>query len=366
MLTLRPRPADPTAVPAAPAVMTFSGPTVEEALRSAAAALGTSDIDVVDARRLRRGGVGGFFARETYEVVVRLRSPLPPAPGAPPPADPAGSRPPEVTTGPDGSPGRTTVAPGGDARARIDAVLARLAAQVDAAESAANCPTGGADPLDVPTPGGVRADGGRPGSRPGPGAHVVDLREPGGAAAEATVRVPDAHGHPAPPHSPPAGGDGTGLRLVSLNDDRFWADKVADARALLHDAPGPRRRRRVGPAEPAWSRDALIALGIPREVLGRLPVEDPESDLQWTAAMERALRAVLPEPVDGDDLDPGLGAAVVDAHGVRGIGPLVAACMAGALPGRIHLPDGRTRPATATELTLAVRASLCEPEAGES
>jgi hypothetical protein len=45
----------------------FEGATIEEALAAAARELGP-DVQVAEARKVRRGGVGGFFAQERYEV----------------------------------------------------------------------------------------------------------------------------------------------------------------------------------------------------------------------------------------------------------------------------------------------------------
>ncbi len=47
----------------------FEGPDLEALLEDVRARFGT-DADIVEANRIRKGGVGGFFARELFEVVV--------------------------------------------------------------------------------------------------------------------------------------------------------------------------------------------------------------------------------------------------------------------------------------------------------
>lgn len=57
-----------------PSARRFRAPTVEQALTDARAELGP-DVEVLDASRIRRGGVGGFFATDLgVEVAIRKRS----------------------------------------------------------------------------------------------------------------------------------------------------------------------------------------------------------------------------------------------------------------------------------------------------
>lgn len=55
-----------------PMLQRFDGTTIEEALAAAVAATG-QEVDVVEAQRVRSGGVLGFFAKERYEVSVTPR-----------------------------------------------------------------------------------------------------------------------------------------------------------------------------------------------------------------------------------------------------------------------------------------------------
>jgi hypothetical protein len=69
----------------------FDAPTLDEAMARVRAELGP-DAEVVEASRVRRGGVGGFFAREWVEIVARPATTSPaatPSAPAPPPVPPA-------------------------------------------------------------------------------------------------------------------------------------------------------------------------------------------------------------------------------------------------------------------------------------
>lgn len=64
----------------------FRAPTVEEALQRARELLG-DDAEIIEANRIRRGGIGGFFATE-LGVEVLAQSPAPRASGSPAPSAP--------------------------------------------------------------------------------------------------------------------------------------------------------------------------------------------------------------------------------------------------------------------------------------
>ena len=110
--------------------------------------------------------------------------------------------------------------------------------------------------------------------------------------------------------------------------------------------PAPRRT-----AEPSgWSRRTLSQLGVPRAVLAELPDNDPRSDVAWVRALTRALATAVP-PYDAD------APVVVSGVGLEGVLGIVAAGRMGLPPGTITY-DGRTAPATATELALALRSEV--------
>jgi hypothetical protein len=64
-----------------PSQQRFEGPDLEALLDDVRTRFG-ADAAIVEANRIRKGGVGGFFARELYEVVVEGDEPV--APAAPP------------------------------------------------------------------------------------------------------------------------------------------------------------------------------------------------------------------------------------------------------------------------------------------
>lgn len=126
------------------------------------------------------------------------------------------------------------------------------------------------------------------------------------------------------------------------------------ARALPQP-PGPAERpvppRR--PGEPRWSRAALLGLGLDEGFLARVLVADHADDQDWTMALAGAVKTELAAAE----------AAVPDGSvTVTGTGPaaairLINAAACGYPSDRLCLPGGDV-PATAMELTLAVRSCL--------
>jgi hypothetical protein len=110
--------------------------------------------------------------------------------------------------------------------------------------------------------------------------------------------------------------------------------------------PAPRRTAEVS----GWGRSALRQLGLPTAVLSALPAMEPKDDLAWVAALAKAFATVLPEA------DPSA-AVCVSGTGLDGVKGILAAARKGMTPGTITYA-GRTAPATAMELALAVRAEV--------
>jgi hypothetical protein len=101
-----------------------------------------------------------------------------------------------------------------------------------------------------------------------------------------------------------------------------------------------------------WSRVRLSRLGVPREVINKLPALDPIDDLGWLRALRIAIEAVV-RPAQ-----PGASAsAVVNGTGAASAMIILRAAAAGATPGTLTM-DGRTMPASPTELALAVRSCV--------
>jgi hypothetical protein len=91
---------------------------------------------------------------------------------------------------------------------------------------------------------------------------------------------------------------------------------------------------------------------VPDEVLAALPAEEPADDLRWLVALTDAIAAVVPAPVEDGDAD-----VTASGRGLRGALALMRLGVAGVAPQTLVI-DGRSLPATATELALAVRAGI--------
>ena len=61
-----------------PSQLRFEGPTLEDLLEEVYESYGP-DVNIAEANKIRKGGVGGFFAKEVYEVVVDLDADTDPA-----------------------------------------------------------------------------------------------------------------------------------------------------------------------------------------------------------------------------------------------------------------------------------------------
>ena len=112
-------------------------------------------------------------------------------------------------------------------------------------------------------------------------------------------------------------------------------------------------KRPAQPAPTGWSRQRLADLGLPEAVLAGLPAEDPSSDLHWAAALAEAIDAVLPPAAVLSEDSP----VVVDGYGLKGVLGILDAATRGFTPGTLTL-EGRTVPASATEMALVVRQAV--------
>lgn len=313
----------------------FEGSTIEEALTAAVSSLG-EDLEIIDAQRVRRRGVLGMRKRERFEVIA--------APGA---AEPKG----------------------------FDDVLRRMVERVDDAERAVGADLADTDPawwgeaeFVIPEPVGAVASPAKParrGLRRG-GRATATLER--GADVEVDVRNPAPVVAPATRASTPTTpGPDAATATASL---------VEEARQVLADAiptaaPTPARptvpatsNPHAGPEgamsvpqpvieddTPEWSRDALLALDLPPALVGRMPCADLEDDLDWVAALAKAISELLEtaESISGPCELTGHG-AVSAAQLLRG------ACDGFRLDSLII--DGRRVPATPLELALAIRSLL--------
>ncbi len=298
-------------------VEVFTGDTLEEAMAYAVATLGP-DLTVRRARKVRKG-VQGLRGKETYEVAAV------PAPRA----------------------------------SSEDAVEDAFASLLQDAESR--------EEAHQPAPAPVRRT-----ARPSVAAALREPSVPADSppAAPAAVPEPDLAVLPVPASAAPAPGGRTArsaparaavparrtqgkartsTALATLPSTAVAVRRPTTAPVESHRAVAPP----VAPGTPRWGRAELAALGLPRRVLDALPARPPRDDAAWIGALSKAFATVLPPPGAPDETHP----VVVNGYGVEGVVGLLKAAAKGMTPGTITV-DGRTAPATPTELALVVRAAL--------
>lgn len=233
----------PAAVLADGAIDVIEAATAEDAVARVHATHGPQ-ARIVDARRHRRGGIGGFFATEV--VQLHVAPPEPPAASAPPSAPPAAPQAP--------------------------------------AASAPQAPT----PPPVPTASAEAAPSAV--DRLLVGAHelpeTVDFatflrrqlaEETGGSAGASPVAAPEAPVAPEAPAAPEARA-APAVHAVAETPAAPEVPVEPDTPA----APEPM-------AGPPWSVTALLHLGLPVELVRSLDLDDAADDLAWTTALTAAV-----------------------------------------------------------------------------
>ncbi len=118
-------------------------------------------------------------------------------------------------------------------------------------------------------------------------------------------------------------------------------------------APRPHGGARASSSD-GWDRANLYRLGVPEQVLARLPGQDPSGAAAWCRALRTAVAASIPAPVLLGPEHP----VVIDGYGLEG----VCAILRGAVerrgePGRIALGSG-VWPATPAALVEVLAACL--------
>lgn len=302
----------------------FDGPTLEAALEAAVRALGP-DLHVVDARRIRTGGVAGFFSREQYEVIAGP-GPAPkaaPAPGGSPDRSGAPSVPTVPSAGPDDA-GTDEAA----VQASIDATIRALVEDVERRS----------DLVATPQFGEVLADAvARGGANP-----VID--------AEAETVVPEDEVREDEVAVETTNGCSGSVEHVGV--ERVEPEPVAEP-ALPHAERPPADEAAPVGAAPHWSRQALRRLGVPASIVNRLPTQRIGTDALWIAALTDAIAAEVPPPAQpGPEAD-----LCVSGYGAQAAVKILQAATQGFTPGTLWL-DGEALPATPVVLALAVRACL--------
>jgi hypothetical protein len=339
----------PAAGPTDGATVVIEAPTAEEALADLHAQLG-GDARIVEVRRVARGGIGGFFAREMVELHAAPgpsagAAPSGPTPGATAPAPaPAPPRPTAAVPPPTPSPAPSPA----PAPAPAPAVSASPASRLLLGEAAR---ASDLDTVDFATylRGQLAAGEVAPVARtaPEPSTHEALLERATAAAREAVrdaaagerdgggivdpvrdaVAVAPADAvvaAPAAPVAPTAVADPITVVTTPVATLEGRADTVADAApaeaAPAEAAPVELAATDVAPTDgaapaahaattpampdefrepppstdagPAWSVAALVKLGMPAALVRSLEVADPADDVAWTAALAAALRPV--------------------------------------------------------------------------
>ena len=215
----------------------FEGATIEAALAEAARVLGPN-VQVAEARKIRKGGVGGFFAQERYEVDAFI------AQGAN-----AASKP----------------------RSMDDAFDALLAEAEGREMVAAARPTGPADNAWTKS------------------LHEFLAEDEPVAEAEPVVMEPVVKPI-AQPAAPVA-------ELVTQPVGKHYAHLAPEAAPEARV-----KRARITGGEPIWSTDNLVALGVPQQICDLVAALAPTSDAEWMSVLEQAIRKFSPHPARSTDI----------------------------------------------------------------
>lgn len=256
----------PSATPVEGATEVVEALTAEAAIEQVHARLGPG-ARILDARRVLRGGVGGFFSKEHVQLHA--------APGIAPLVD--------VGAAPSGTPAADSGAPAVGSGSRAASFASPVTSPVDRLlDGAADAP----DEVDFATYLRTQL---RPGGSP-----PVDAVSLGALATPpvATWAPPAAPvGAPTPPVTvaPPPPTPASPTPVTPPAAEMLRAGAVAASSC----EPTP-----ATDGGPAWSVAALLRLGLPAELVRGLEVASPHDDLAWTVALAEAVRPLCrPLPV---------------------------------------------------------------------
>ncbi len=288
----------------------FDGDTIEAALAAAAKVLGPN-VQVAEARKVRKGGVGGFFTQERFEIDA-FEGEV---------AEPDFAR--NSTEG--SVPMRAKSKP-----RSLDQAFDQLLAEIEETEmpQAPATNTHWTSSLDSFLDEDASA-------APLVGRHFAAPGEkPNAVAADArtvTATTPSS--------------------IAAAFVDEPVAPKTDPTALVAPDADARVRRARMGGGEPAWSEEALFAMGVPKVICDAVANACAITDLEWMAALEAAIIAKTPPTAKSNELLCTLG------QGRKAAIAMLRAGVAGIPPGILYI-DGNEVVATPTELALAVRALL--------
>ncbi|MGI9607335.1 MAG: hypothetical protein ACR2P0_14460 [Acidimicrobiales bacterium] len=290
---------------------TYEGTTIEDALLAAAADLG-DDLEIVDASKVRMGGIFGFFAREGFVVTAERRRKRRSADDesfndvllslADSVADRYEAPTIDLTTRGEASPSTRT--PALDEHPE--------AAMIDLTNTAAN---------EHP----VETESGSFG--------LIDLRERRRISAPAAVvqespAIPPPSPAPAPVEAAPA--------FPVDPPFSFGSERPSKLRSQL--------------SGPQWSLISLRDLGVPKPTLDALAHAGPSTDLEWVRALTHAIDTQIGSM-------SATGTLRMSADGHPGAVELVNALEGGVRPDALVI-DGERIAATAEQLALSIRECL--------
>ena len=287
-----------------PTSQQFEGTTIEEALANAVEMFG-DDLEIIDAQRVRRRRMLGVRRQDRFEVTVTKKS---------------------------------TVEPRG-----FEDVLARMVDRVDEAERSL-----GSDLADTDRAWWSEAEfvvppqeAATPPPRRDVAQAVVDVRHEPAVQSQQGLTVDDLIGR--------SRGEGTAGEAPAMSH----APQPAVAE------PAPRRGVIDHSAAPVWSADALLELGLPPALIGRIRLGEDAADLDWVGALANAITELL------DTATSLSGPCELTGHGAESAVHLIRGACDGFRVGAIVV-DGKQLPATPLELALAVRSLLRAERVGAS
>lgn len=300
-----------------PESKTFEASSIEEALVAAAEEYGPG-VEILDASRRRRGGVFGFFARQSFEVAAR-------------PGRIADRREPTATTG----------APA----ASFDAVLAAMAeGVVDKVEMMHEAAEPAAEPEAEPAPQLPSRRGARPAAAPAPSGIAGRV-----ARSDRAVGLIDLREGRRIPVDPIDSGTGVRERPSQLRRRLTAGGSGAlGANPLTHEVSASVLDLRD--SRPEWSLERLRRLGLGEQLLELVAAFEPTSDLEWVQALATAIQVHMPDSVTPQ-------ATLLAGEGRASAVGLVQGLTTGKVPAFL-LIDGQQIPATADELALSIRECL--------
>lgn len=280
----------------------FDGSSIEAALSAAAQHLGPN-VQVAEARKVRKGGVLGFFAQERFEVDAFAQH-------------------------------------GATAASRPRSMDEALEALVDDVER-------GDVPPATRNPTGTKSVYKNSGMVENE--WMSSLNDFLASEREKALHIGEAPRgrHFAQPGEMPTAVAEAAQPVVQ----QIVAPEVNVTTLINGDADSRLRRARLAGGEPSWSTEALRKMGIPEPICELLDRMWPTTDVEWLACLEDAIKRCVPAPARSTDMLCTLGQGRLAAVAILQAG------VAGIAPGIIYI-EGAELVATPAELAMCVRACL--------